>query len=71
VSGSSYQVGAYDIKHGYDVREFVEAYYLPKLLRLKYEGEPRWKGKQGRLEIIYDEVDEVWRGFKVYPKRRL
>jgi putative transposase len=37
--------------------------YLPKLLRLKYEGELKWKGKQGRLEIIYDEVDEVCRGF--------
>jgi putative transposase len=37
--------------------------YLPKLLRLKYEGELMWKGKQGRLEIIYDEVDEVCRGF--------
>jgi hypothetical protein len=23
----------------------------------------RWKGKQGRLEIVYDELDEVWRGF--------
>jgi len=37
--------------------------YLPKLLRLKYEGELKWKGKQGRLEIIYDGVDSVWRGF--------
>jgi putative transposase len=37
--------------------------YLPKLLRLKYEGELKWKGKQGRFEIIYDEVDEVCRGF--------
>jgi len=37
--------------------------YLPKGLKLKYEGELRWKGKQGRLEIVYDDVDKVWRGF--------
>jgi len=23
----------------------------------------KWSGKRGRLEIVYDEVDEVWRGF--------
>jgi len=37
--------------------------YLPKGLKLKYKGMLKWKGKQGRLEIVYDEVDEVWRGF--------
>jgi putative transposase len=37
--------------------------YLPRGLKLKYKGMLKWKGKQGRLEIIYDEVDEVWRGF--------
>jgi len=26
-------------------------------------GELKWRGKQGRLEIVYDDVDEVWRGF--------
>jgi len=40
-----------------------EYLYLPKGLKLKYKGELRWRGKQGRLEIVYDEVDEVWRGF--------
>ncbi|NHV61169.1 MAG: transposase, partial [Candidatus Verstraetearchaeota archaeon] len=40
-----------------------EYMYLPKGLKLKYKGELKWMGKQGRLEIIYDEVDEVWRGF--------
>jgi len=37
--------------------------HLPKGLKLKYKGNLKWKGKPGRLEIIYDEVDEVWRGF--------
>jgi putative transposase len=40
-----------------------EYLYLPKRLKLRYKGELRWRGKQGRLEIVYDEVDEVWRGF--------
>ncbi|RLE72900.1 MAG: hypothetical protein DRZ80_06780 [Thermoprotei archaeon] len=35
--------------------------YLPKRLKLRYWGRLKWNGKQGRLEIIYDEVDEVWR----------
>jgi len=37
--------------------------YLPKGLKLKYKGILKWKGKPGRLEMVYDEVDEVWRGF--------
>jgi putative transposase len=40
-----------------------EYMYLPKGLKLKYKGELKWIGKQGRLEIVNDEVDEVWRGF--------
>jgi putative transposase len=40
-----------------------EYIHLPKGLKLKYKGELRWIGKQGRLEIVYDEVNEVWRGF--------
>jgi putative transposase len=40
-----------------------EYIYLPKGLKLKYKGELRWIGKPGRLKIVYDEVDEVWRGF--------
>jgi len=39
-----------------------EHLYLPKGLKLKYKGELKWRGKQGRLEIFYDEVDGVWRG---------
>jgi putative transposase len=37
--------------------------HLPKGLTLRYKGRLRWKGRQGRLEIIYDDVDRVWRGF--------
>ncbi|MGC8937358.1 MAG: RNA-guided endonuclease InsQ/TnpB family protein, partial [Candidatus Methanomethylicaceae archaeon] len=37
--------------------------HLPKGLNLKYKGELKWRGKQAKLEIIYDEVDGVWRGF--------
>ena len=40
-----------------------EYLHLPKRLKLRYWGKLKWYGKQGRLEIIYDEVDEVWRGF--------
>jgi len=40
-----------------------EYIYLPKGLKLKYKGKLKWKGKQGRLGIVYDDVDEVWRGF--------
>jgi putative transposase len=40
-----------------------EHLYLPKRLKLKYKGELKWKGKPGRLEIVYDKVDEVWRSF--------
>ena len=37
--------------------------HLPKGLKLRYWGKLRWKGKYSRLEIIYDDTDEVWRGF--------
>ena len=40
-----------------------EYLHLPKGLKLRYTGMLKWRGKQGRLEIIYDEVDGVWRGF--------
>jgi len=36
--------------------------YLPKGLKLKYRGVLKWKGKPGRLEIVYDEVEKMWRG---------
>ncbi|MGC8936240.1 MAG: hypothetical protein ACP5KV_02585 [Candidatus Methanomethylicaceae archaeon] len=37
--------------------------YPPKRLKLKYKGRLKWKGRLGKLEIIYDDVDGVWRGF--------
>jgi putative transposase len=40
-----------------------EHIYLPKGIRLKYKGILKWKGKPGRLEIVYDEVEKMWRGF--------
>jgi putative transposase len=40
-----------------------EHIYLPKGLKLKYRGVLKWKGKAGRLEIVYDEVEKMWRGF--------
>ena len=40
-----------------------EYLYLPKGLKLRYKGKLKWHGKQGRLEIIYDDIDKVWRGF--------
>jgi putative transposase len=40
-----------------------EYLYLPRGLKLKYKGILKWKGKPGRLEIVYDEVDKMWRGF--------
>jgi len=40
-----------------------EQIYLPKGIKLKYRGMLEWKGKPGRLEIVYDEVDKMWRGF--------
>jgi putative transposase len=40
-----------------------EYLYLQKGLKLRYKGLLKWRGRQGRLEIIYDGVDGVWRGF--------
>jgi len=30
----------------------------------KIKGEPHWDGKQGRLEIVYDRLDDCWRAFQ-------
>ncbi|MEM2896956.1 MAG: transposase [Candidatus Bathyarchaeia archaeon] len=44
---------------------------LPKGLRLRIKGKLKWIGKQGRLEIIYDGVDEAWRGFMAVKLEKL
>jgi putative transposase len=47
-----------------DCYKVIDGYlYLPNGVKVKYKGNIRWKGKQGRLEIFYDRVDKVWRGF--------
>jgi putative transposase len=47
-----------------DCYKVIDGYlYLPNGIKLRYKGSIRWKGKQGRLEIFYDRVDKVWRGF--------
>ncbi|GBC74528.1 hypothetical protein HRbin05_00570 [archaeon HR05] len=47
----------------YRIDDDEEYIYLPKGLKLKYKGKLRYKGNQGRLEILYDTIDKVWRGF--------
>jgi len=37
--------------------------YLPDGIKVRYNGNLKWRGEKGRLEIIYDETDKVWRGF--------
>jgi len=32
--------------------------YLPEGIKIKYRGNLKWSGRQGRLEIIYEEVAE-------------
>ncbi len=37
--------------------------YLPNGLKVRIKGSLKWYGKQGRLEIFYNDVDEAWMGF--------
>jgi len=37
---------------------------LPKGLRIRITGEIRWKGKQGRLEIFYDDLTGRWYAYQ-------
>jgi len=36
---------------------------LPTKLRIRWKGRNRWEGKQGRLEIVYDELKGQWKAF--------
>ncbi len=44
---------------------------LPKKLKIPIRGKPRWSGKQGKAEVIYDEVDGKWRVFQAVKVRPL
>ncbi|UTF54773.1 RNA-guided endonuclease InsQ/TnpB family protein [Natronosalvus rutilus] len=33
-------------------------------LRVEVAGDPKWSGKQGRLELVYDELEETFRAFQ-------
>jgi putative transposase len=37
---------------------------LPKKLEVPIKGKPRWSGRQGRAEVIYDNMDKKWRVFQ-------
>jgi len=44
---------------------------LPKGLRISFKGKPRWVGKQGKAEVIHDEVDGKWRVFQAVKTKPL
>jgi len=44
---------------------------LPKKLEIPIKGEPRWNGKQGRAEVIYDNLDKKWRVLQAVKVRPL
>ncbi|MDY6765300.1 MAG: IS200/IS605 family transposon protein TnpB, partial [Halobacteria archaeon] len=44
--------------------QLKEEYDIQGRLRLEIRGNPHWSGEQGRLEIKYDEVDDVFRAFQ-------
>jgi putative transposase len=37
---------------------------LPKKLKITIRGKPKWSGRQGRAEVIYDNTDKKWRVFQ-------
>ncbi len=44
---------------------------LPKKLKIPIQGKPTWSGKQGKAEVIYDEVDGKWRVFQAVKVKPL
>jgi len=47
-----------------DCYRFDERYlYFPNGIKVRYDGNLKWRGEQGRLEIMYDVIDKAWRGF--------
>jgi len=37
---------------------------LPYGLKIRWKGRNKWKGKQGRLEIVYDDLSGRWYAFQ-------
>jgi putative transposase len=37
---------------------------LPRHLSIPFKGKPKWTGKQGRLEVVWDTLSEKWRVFQ-------
>ena len=38
--------------------------FLPKGLKIRITGEIKWRGKQGRLEIFYDDLTGRWYAYQ-------
>lgn len=49
-----------EISLGQDLKDEYGIGYHDRL-RLEVAGDPKWEGKQGRLELSYDEIDETFR----------
>jgi len=56
-------------KDCYSVKD--EVMKLPKKLKIPIRGKPRWNGKQGKAEVIYDHVDRKWRVFQAVKVKPL
>ena len=52
-----------EIPVGQDLKEEYGLGYHERL-RLEVRGNPKWDGKQGRLEIAYDEASDTYRAFQ-------
>jgi putative transposase len=52
-----------EIPGGQDLKDEYGLGYYDRL-RLEVAGNPKWDGKQGRLEIQYDEVSDTFRAFQ-------
>ncbi len=56
-------------KDCYSVKD--EVMRLPKKLKIPIRGKPRWSGRQGKAEVVHDEVDGKWRVFQAVKVRPL
>jgi len=48
---------------GQDLKDEYDMGYFERL-RLEVRGDPKWSGKQGELEIQYDEVEDTYRAYQ-------